>query len=471
MTSAEARDQLLAMIGLETPNHASPIILNRILSDLNATLQKIWTMSMPWWSEQKTGSILHAPKTFPHFYVKKGSNEVYAWSQDAIEITSNSLQGWLNPTTSAPWEPPTTSPGIGVYIRDGFNYYSSNPDSLFYIQKQAVVGGGTNASNYFLMERQKGTPNGTRRAGIVVEYSLAPVLETFSSSDFIYKLYEGQFWRDYFNLSHVQKPLNIGNLTFIVPFGTPTGQTWTGSNAAFNVFPDSFIKEEDEGKTIRFSDDPTDNEISHYDSKKRVAYLVRPYMGNTKNGLVSGTIYGDVIKMPINYNSIIGPVFIAGEHELKPLRSSKDVLLFSDAYNFHSYSENVVGPGSTVIAENRDVDVPIGYYVESARYEAGQPVSRLRVSPLPEKEYLLRYQVRLGAPKIAALDSTEIPIPQNYAESILLPILRYQFSTWRHINLGNQANEYKTHYDEAWQILGKLKPQPIAIGRVRVSMQ
>jgi hypothetical protein len=183
----------------------------------------------------------------------------------------------------------------------------------------------------------------------------------------------------------------------------------------------------------------------------------------------SGTLYTDTVILPDAVMSVIPPVLIHGEHELKPLRSQRDVMLFSDAYNFHSYADTTVGPGSTVIAENRDVDVPVGFYIENYRRANGKTTLRLRVSPLPDKEYALRFDVRLGAPEISTLDNaTEVPIPQGYAHSVFLPILRYQFSTWRHVNLGNQGNEYKTHYDEAWQILAKLKPQPVSVGRVRI---
>lgn len=310
MTTAEVRDDLLSMIGIEDPAHASDAILRRITNDINLSLQKIWTMASPWWSAGKSGGVLRGPQPISGLALVKGSSA--------------------------------------------------------------------------LLDH-----------GMVLDTSMI-------------------------------------------------------------------------GQTVRIGDDPFDNEISDYSEVTRTATLVRPYSGTTLADGV-GSLYMDTIILPDAVMSVIPPVLIPGEHELKPLRSQRDVMLFSDAYNFHSYADTVVGPGSTVIAENRDIDVPVGFYVENYRRASGKTTLRLRVSPLPDKEYALRFDVRLGAPEVTALNTTtEIPVPQNYAHSVFLPIVRYQFSTWKHVNMGNQANEYKTHYDEAWQILAKLKPQPVSVGRVRI---
>lgn len=310
MTTAESRDDLLAMIGIEDPNHASDAILKRIKSDINLTLQKIWTMASPWWSYGKSGGILKGPTAI-----------------SGIEATLGST-----------------------------------------------------------------------------------------------------------NISDPTSQLDVAMI----------------------------------GQTIRIGDDPYDNEIASYDAATKTGALMRPFAGVTTTD-ASGYIYTDTIILPDNIMSVIPPVLIYGEHELKPLRSQRDIMSFSESLNYNSHSEYSVGPASTLIAENRDIDVPVGFYIENYRRASGKTTLRMRVSPLPDKDYVLRFDVRYGAPEISALDTaTEIPIPQNYTHSIFLPILRYQFSTWKHVNLGNQGNEYKTHYDEAWQLLSKLKPQPLAVGRVRI---
>jgi hypothetical protein len=398
MTSAEARDDLLSMIGVEDPAHASDAILRRIQADINLALQKIWTMASPWWSAGKSGGVLRGPQPISGFPLTKGSASIQ------VQVPTGNL---------------------------------------------IVSGAGTEDANGIW------TLHNTTVAGKPV-WVKGPLSINSDA--------EGTVWRiaNYYQItSSAAMPPASGytNVAGVSPSPTVAQET---------IYPVEIFNSSMLGQTVRLGDDPFDNELATYDEATKTATLVRPYSGST---LADGTgmLFMDTIILPDAVMSVIPPVFIAGEHELKPLRSQRDVMLFSDAYNFHSYADTVVGPGSTVIAENRDIDVPVGFYVENYRRASGKTTLRLRVSPLPDKEYALRFDVRLGAPEITALNTTtEIPIPQNYTHSVFIPIVRYHFSTWKHVNLGNQANEYKTHYDEAWQVLAKLKPQPVSVGRVRI---
>lgn len=399
MTSAEARDDLLSMIGIEDPAHASDSILRRIQSDINLVLQKIWTMASPWWSAGKSGGVLRGPQAISGFSLTNGSDSVVD-TQAATPTGNLVVSGAGTASVNGIWTPTGTT---------------VNGRSAWQKGDQQISFSGTN-------------------------WAIGSL---------------------YVNYTFDQFPPQAG-------WGMTSGAAPAPTVTAEVVFPATEINASMLGQTVRLGDDPFDNELAAYDATTRTATLVRPYTGQTTTA-GTGTLFTDSIILPDAVMSVIPPVLIHGEHELKPLRSQRDVMLFSDAYNFHSYADTTVGPGSTVIAENRDIDVPVGFYVENYRRASGKTTLRLRVSPLPDKEYALRFDVRLGAPEITALNSaTEIPIPQNYAHSVFLPILRYQFSTWKHVNMGNQANEYKTHYDEAWQILAKLKPQPVSVGRVRI---
>jgi hypothetical protein len=99
---------------------------------------------------------------------------------------------------------------------------------------------------------------------------------------------------------------------------------------------------------------------------------------------------------------------------------------------------------------------------------ASQPVLRMRFSPLPNKEYTVKFQARGEAPRLASINET-IPVPQNYAESIFLPMLRYQFASWKHFEAAGIKGDLKAQYEDAFQLLAKLKPQPSRAGAVRVS--
>jgi hypothetical protein len=153
------------------------------------------------------------------------------------------------------------------------------------------------------------------------------------------------------------------------------------------------------------------------------------------------------------------------------LRSQRDVHTFAPSVGHNR--EAVYGQmhDSFIVAEQRDVDVPIGYLVERGLTATGRVVNRLRVSPFPDKQYVVQFEERAEAPRIASLSpgSTDIPIPQDYAESIFLPILRYQFTTQKHFDASAIRAALKEQYQDAFQLLAKLKPQIARAGHVRVS--
>jgi hypothetical protein len=314
MTVAEAQSDLLGLIGIEDAQYASTQVNTRILSDINATLQKLWTMLPPWWSTNTTGELLRAPVQVSGLTVTNGSKTV---------VTS----------------------------------------------------------------------------------------------------------------------------------GTGTLPVWS------------------EACAIRVSGDPRDNEIVTRDSAAASFTLALPYAGQNASG-VTATVYNDCITLGTSVSGVQPPVIILGEHELVPLRSQRDVQTFGPSVGY-GHREAVYGQlaDSFVVAEQRDVDVPIGYLVERGVTPTGRVINRLRVSPFPDKDYVVQFEERAQAPRIASLSpgSTEIPIPQDYAESIFMPVLRYQFTTQKHFDASAIRAALKEQYQEAFQLMAKLKPQTARVGHVRVS--
>ena len=218
------------------------------------------------------------------------------------------------------------------------------------------------------------------------------------------------------------------------------------------------------GCTIRLDGDAYDNELSS------LTTLARPYLGPSASGTGSGIVYHDALTLGTSVIGIIPPVVILGECELTPLRGQRDLRSFAAggtyAYPHYTiterFSENIFAVG-----QKRDIGTPRGYMVERAL--AGNPTDlRLRVSPLPDKEYIIQFEKRLATPRVTALDTTEIPMPQDMAESVFLPLLRWQFSTWKHFAAEGMKTEIKAQSDEALQLLTKMKPQPVRLGRVMV---
>ena len=313
MTVAEAQSDLLGLIGIEDAQYASTQVNIRILSDINATLQKLWTMLAPWWTTKTTGELLRAPVQISGLTLTKGS-------------------------------------------------------------------------------------------------------KTFLTS------------------------------------GTGTLPTWS------------------EACAIRIAGDPRDNVIETRDASSTTATLALPYAGNTTAG-GTATVYQDCITLGTSVTGVQPPVIILGEHELVPLRSQRDLQTFAPSVGHNR--EAVYGQlhDSFVVAEQRDVDVPIGYLIERGVTSTGRVFNRLRVSPFPDKEYVLQFEERAQAPRISSLTpgTTEIPIPQDYAEAIFMPMLRYQFTTQKHFDASAIRAALKEQCQDAFTLLAKLKPQTARASHVRVS--
>ncbi len=313
MTVAEAQSDLLGLIGIENAQYASTQVNIRILSDINATLQKLWTMLAPWWTTKTTGELLRAPVQVSGLTLTKGSKTI---------------------TTAAPGTLPTWS----------------------------------------------------------------------------------------------------------------------------------------EACAIRIAGDPRDNVIETRDASNTTATLALPYAGDT-TAAGTATVYQDCLTLGTSVTGVQPPVIILGEHELVPLRSQRDLQTFAPSVGHNR--EAVYGQlhDSFVVAEQRDVDVPIGYLVERGVTAAGRVFNRLRVSPFPDKEYVIQFEERAQAPRIASINpgTAEIPIPQDYAEAIFMPMLRYQFTTQKHFDASAIRAALKEQYQDAFTLLAKLKPQTARASHVRVS--
>lgn len=212
------------------------------------------------------------------------------------------------------------------------------------------------------------------------------------------------------------------------------------------------------GCTIRLDGDTNDNILA------TTTTLARPYLG-ASTGAGTGTIFGDCITLGTGTVGVLGPVILLGEHELTPLRSRRDLQMFSTA-QVHYQTRNDMPEQEYSVADPRDVNRPIGFLVEQELIGTRVQL-RLRVSPLPDREYVVQFDKRIATPRVMALDSTEIPLPQDMAESIYLPMLRQRFSTWKHFPAEAKAG-LKEMSDDAFTLLVKMKPMPVRLGRARV---
>ncbi len=319
MTIGTTVSDLLGLVGLEDPQYASEQLKERILSDINATLQVIWMMLPPWWSSRQTGRLVHAP----------------------YSITT------------------------GITLSKGATQ---------------------------------------------------------------------------------------------------------GATASSPLFP-----EWSEGCTLRIGDDADDNELVRRDVLGNLTFeLMRPYAGSPLNGLGTATVYNDAFYLDANVAGVHPPVVLLGHRELLPLRGERDLRVFAADSGHRRTSYHDVAGGLTVVGNRRDVDIPIGYYVESSYLQPPLNEVRmvLRLTPLPVGEATLQFEERLSPPRVASLaQSAEIvPVPQGLFESVFLPLVRLQFTTQKHFESGQLRPILKVQADQAFQLLGKLKPQAARIGSVSVDL-
>lgn len=129
------------------------------------------------------------------------------------------------------------------------------------------------------------------------------------------------------------------------------------------------------------------------------------------------------ITLPASAQAVIGPVRItsgpnAGQ-ALSALQSRGEADQFARIYG------NDTAWGSGSLAE------PIAYWIENLRNtNVGGDINQINVRPCPVPPYSRTFEIEVvnDAPSYAIADlssgTTQIPVAQNYAESILLPLAR-----------------------------------------------
>lgn len=258
---------------------------------------------------------------------------------------------------------------------------------------------------------------------------------------------------------------NVGGILYgptNVTLGTITqsSNVWTGAD----TLP-AWVSR----NTIRIDGETYDNQIL---SKARKEFII-PISGATRAG--SGIVFGDCIKLP-SYTQSVQRVIIPDKYQLNPVPDST-ALMRNGRYGYRlDYGSEFE---YNTITTRLDVRNPTHFKIETHR-----PISPdgyqntfeyyVRVVPLPPVPTAVQIDIEIGPPRYATFTTLpgpeeEIPMPNNYAESILLPIVRAKFCTWPHFN---QPDAIKTLMDEAdlaMRQLDNIRPQRNSGARLRPS--
>jgi hypothetical protein len=158
--------------------------------------------------------------------------------------------------------------------------------------------------------------------------------------------------------------------------------------------------------------------------------LLFPYAGTSAAGNGTATVYYDAINLASNAVEILPPIQLVGYGQLWPLTAQVDLYEPGSYSDDHGRVSSYAMPWSDRDGQ-REINQPREYIVEANRRYDGAITVCIRVNPLPPTLYRLRWQQRYAAPRITGIaDTTAYLIPHDYIESILMPIVRKNFSTW-----------------------------------------
>ena len=187
--------------------------------------------------------------------------------------------------------------------------------------------------------------------------------------------------------------------------------------------------------------------------------LLYPFAGTT--GTYDATVWTDLVHVP-SADMILPPVGILGGNDLLPMQSAAT---FGQPTRFygsdHGIQRDVPYGGFTQAgygrSENRDIGTPSRYFVEQERgVTSGQITLAVRVDPMPDKYYTLRLTLKASAYQITSADDTNpVLMPSGTPESVLIPLCRAEFSTFKHFSTDQRGNAMAAAKD-AWATLGTM---------------
>lgn len=212
------------------------------------------------------------------------------------------------------------------------------------------------------------------------------------------------------------------------------------------------------GCTINISGDQLFNEITSQTT------LLRPYAGGS--GAVSGTVYGDAVKLPSNVKQVMDPVRLP---TLAPLMGTTNRERFLGYTNPHRYG-NRMTTGRQVFYDltNKTVGQPAIWMAENMINVATAETTKfLRFNPMPNQAYSATVRVKIKAPTFTAADIyagadyTTDPgaiIPLDYHSSIFVPFAMQRFMAHPSFNNPIAAKEIVRQYQRAQMMLNNCTP-------------
>ncbi len=158
----------------------------------------------------------------------------------------------------------------------------------------------------------------------------------------------------------------------------------------------------------------------------------------------------DLAACPDEVQNVIGPAWInaAGKQPLVPVGTRSEIDNFASHY-----------------LEGESATEPLAYYVDRTNQDGDEPAKvQIRIAPAPTAGTVAILMVAIVEPTrytVAMIaDRPVIPIPHTYVESLLLPICRYNASTFSLFIGAEQLPSIVAGYRKAVIDLGLADPLP-----------
>lgn len=208
------------------------------------------------------------------------------------------------------------------------------------------------------------------------------------------------------------------------------------------------------GCSVRMDGDVFDNEMVN------ATTLLQPYQGAT-GGAVNGYVFGDAVTLDASVSSVFGCVRLADIRELVPSPSRE---AFNRANYWHEgdYGEAIL----SVQVRRKWTGQPHTYWVDtvySAVAGATQPLIRLRVAPIPQQQYILKWDAEMNPPNVVLTDldsdSMVFQLPGHNDELALMPFVLQRFSSCPWFKNNDARAEIARQFEQAKAAIYASRPQ------------
>jgi hypothetical protein len=226
------------------------------------------------------------------------------------------------------------------------------------------------------------------------------------------------------------------------------------------------------GCTIRLAGEQMDNEILDWASD--VLTLVNPYTGSDTVA-ETATVWCDAIDLESDVIEVARPVQLVDIRELSPVPGLSSIRSHSTYNYLHTWGDYGYFPNQSTTRYRKESGLPYVYYIDGFYDSDAVPIQRVRVAPMPNEKNALRLRLKLAPPSFAGTDiwanyptaeastpadpGTLIPAPNNFIESLVLPVAKMRMTASPFFRNKDAIPEIKRQYEAALLLMRKNSPQ------------